>query len=241
MAKQFVLDGDHVRQQKAVGVTRPRRSNGYVVDDRARAHGDDPIRKRQGLIDIVGDEQHVQEQHFTAIRKDSRDSDSLQHSAGKLARPGLFDMRKTDPAQIIARDLPTFAGRNATALEAILNIVDDAQPRKHAIALKNHSALAAGSGDLLAINDNRAGGWRVEARDHLQERALSTAGWADQTDELAFRHDERHVVNGIDTLSVRTRVGSPDANELDHATVAIGRHLARLLNGRQNSMRRIAR
>ena len=150
-------------------------------------------------------------------------------------------MRKTDPAQIIARDLPTFAGRDATALEAIFNIVDDAQPRKHAIALKNHSALAAGSGDLLAINDNRAGGWRVEARDHLQERALSTAGWADQTDELAFRHDERHVVNGIDTLSVRTRVGSPDANELDHATVAIGRHLARLLNGRQNSMRRIAR
>ena len=150
-------------------------------------------------------------------------------------------MRKADPAQIVARDLPPRAWRDATALEAIFDIVDDAQPRKHAVALKNHSTLAAGPSDLLAVNDDRAGGRRVEAGDHLQERALSAAGWADQADELAFRHDERHVVNGIDALSIGARIVSPDVSELDHATIAVGRHLALLLNGRQNSMRRIAR
>ena len=36
MAEQLVLDGDHVRQQQAVGVARPSCSNGDVVDDRAR-------------------------------------------------------------------------------------------------------------------------------------------------------------------------------------------------------------
>ena len=272
MAEQLVLDGDHVRQQQAVGVARPRCSDGDVVDDRARAHGDDPVRKRQGLVDIVGDEQHgrngaaglfpeieqdvlelaagdiveraerlVQEQHFSAIGEDGRDGDPLQHAAGKLARPGPLDMRKADPAQIVARDLPTFARRDATALEAVFDIVDDAQPRKHAVALKDHSALAAGSVDLLAVDDDGAGRRGVEAGDHLQERALAAARRADQTDELAFRYDERHVVDRVDPLSVGARIVSPDMNELDHATIAVGRHLALLLNGRQNSMRRIAR
>lgn len=101
-------------------------------------------------------ERLVQEQDFSAIRKDSRDSDSLQHPARKLTWPGLLDMRKADPAQIIARDLPTFAVRDAPALEAIFNIVDNAQPWKHAVALKDHSALAAGAIDLLAVNDDGA-------------------------------------------------------------------------------------
>jgi hypothetical protein len=48
-------------------------------------------------------ERLVQEQDCSAIRKDSRDSDSLQHPARKVTWPGLLDMRKADPAQIIAR------------------------------------------------------------------------------------------------------------------------------------------
>jgi hypothetical protein len=150
-------------------------------------------------------------------------------------------MRKADPAQIVTRDPPTFAVRDTPAFEAIFNIVDNAQPRKHAVALKDHSALAAGPIDLLAVNDDSDRGWRVEAGYHLQEGALTAAGRANQTDELAFRDDERHIVNGIDALSVRARIVSPDTNELDHATIAVGRHLALLLSGRQNSMRRIAR
>ena len=58
MAKQFVLDGDHVRQQQTVRAARPRGSNGDVIDDRSRSHGDDPVSEGQRLVDIVRDEQH---------------------------------------------------------------------------------------------------------------------------------------------------------------------------------------
>ena len=58
MAKQLVLDRDHVRQEQAVGVARARALDRDVVDDRAAAHRQDPVGEQQRLVDVVGDEQH---------------------------------------------------------------------------------------------------------------------------------------------------------------------------------------
>src|SRR3984957_10458727 len=168
----------------------------------------------------------IEQKDLAAIGEHRRNGDSFEHAAGKFARPGALHMRKTDALKVVTRNIPARSGRDSSTLETVLDIVDHAHPWKHAVALEDHSAFAARSVDLLAIDDDRARRGPDKARDHLQERALAATRRADQADKLAFRHNERHVVHRAHPLSVRARIVASEVNEFDHPATGFSRHLA---------------
>jgi hypothetical protein len=53
----------------------------------------------------------------------------------------MLDMAEPYQSEIVASDSPTLALSYTAALEAVLNVVDDSHPRKHAILLKHDSTF----------------------------------------------------------------------------------------------------
>src|SRR5271168_3320471 len=171
-------------------------------------------------------ERLIEQKDLAAIGEHRCNGDPFEHAARKLTRPRALHRRKADALKVVPRNIPARSGRDSSTLETVLDIVDHAHPWKHAVALEDHSAFAARSVDLLAIDDDRARRGPDKARDHLQERALAATRRADQADKLALRNNQRHVVDRIYALSVRARIVAAEVNEFDHPATGFSRHLA---------------
>jgi hypothetical protein len=59
----------------------------------------------------------------------------------------MFNVTKPYRLKIVASDSSTLALGHTAALEAILNVVDDPHPRKHAVLLKHDSTFRIRSGN----------------------------------------------------------------------------------------------
>src|ERR1700730_18633380 len=66
----------------------------------------------------------------------------------------------------------------------------------------------AGAGDVLALEDDRAGVGPVEPADHVEEGSLAGAVWANDRDEPAAAAGERHTMQRPPRAEMLSSVGN---------------------------------
>lgn len=85
--------------------------------------------------------------------------------------------------------------------------------RKQRIGLEDHRdiALIGGQhGDILAADQDTAGGGMLQPRQHAQGRGLAAAGRAEQRDQRAGLDREREIVNGREIAELLFDIGEDD-------------------------------
>ena len=134
--------------------------------------------------------------------------DALLLAAGHLEREALVVAGEADELQHLL-DAGAALGSAGTPaiLQAEADIVLDIHVGEQRIGLEHHSDLALVGRqrrDVLALDEDGAGGRALEAGDHAQDRGLAAARGAEQRDELALVEGE---VDALDDLVVLEGLG----------------------------------
>ena len=153
----------------------------------------------------------VEQQYFRMQNQRTADGHALALAAGKLMRPGILAVGKTDAFQKLDRLLLDFGlisllhqGRRQC------DVAKHGFVGKQVVALEHHAntgtqfaaALAAAGGfgarltrfDHFAVQRNGTALNRLKAGDGAQQRRLAGAGRPDDHKHLAMRHVERNIV-----------------------------------------------
>ena len=214
---------------------------------RTLGHDHDAIRQVDGLVDLVGHEQHglarflpdaqqldlhevarlrverrerlVHEQHVGIGGERARKADALLHAAGQFVRIVTFETRKPDHHDQSLGDLPPRSGRHALEFEAEFDIALHRAPRQQPELLEHHGAVGARTGDRLAGHLQIAGIELQQAEQDVQERALAAARRPDDRQKFTGPDVDVEVLQRTDWPAV----GRPEG-EIDVATLNICRH-----------------
>ena len=81
--------------------------------------------------------------------------------------------------------------------------------------LEHDAAVGAGAGDRLAVDADGAGFHREKAADQVEQCRLAAAGRAEQRDEFAILHLERHLVERQHFAPARRTIDVADAVDDD--------------------------
>src|SRR5262250_2745550 len=196
-------------------------------------HDHDAVREEDRLRDAVGDEDHcllvlfpdaeqfllhhlarlriegaeglVHEKHRGLIGEHARDGHPLFHAARELARILLLVLGEPDQGEIAAGHRASLRPGQALDHGAELHVLDGGAPGKERVLLEHHPAVGPGLGHLVAVHEDVAGGRLDEACDHVEERGLATAGWAEETGEAVLRQLQAHLVESEGALDVALR------------------------------------
>ena len=200
------------RRLRASGHGRGRGADRQVEDDPPFAEDNDAIGERDGLGDVVGDEDGgeamlapdaveqamhlgagqrierperlVEEKDAGTAHQGAGERDALLLAAGEDRRPIVGALGKADiPKRGERRIAPAAAARDA-------DIADDALPGEEAGFLEEHAHRRMARDDRLAVDGNSSGGRPVEPGNQPEKRRLANARAPDRREELAGRHGE---------------------------------------------------
>ena len=155
------------------------------------------------LVDLVGDEQHglaallpdahqlglhdlaglrverrerlVHQQDFRVDRERAGEVDALAHAAGQLARIVVLEAVEPDQLEQLHGAPPLDRADLAGDLGPDDGVGEHRAPRQQAVALEHEAAVAAGTVQRAAVEQQLAGARGLEARDDAQERGLAAA------------------------------------------------------------------
>ena len=203
---------------------RPRPRNVDVVDRRDAPwpgrHDDDAVGEEDRLCDRVRDEGDRlagldpdfldQEIHFIAgesverpegfVHQQERrihreapdDRGPLLHSARKLARELVFEALEIDPLEQMLD--PLHVRPAPLQFERQRHVLEQIAPRQQIGVLEDHRNLGMRPGDDVLAEPDLAAGQIVQAGHRPQQGRLAATRRADDAEELALAHFERHVV-----------------------------------------------
>ncbi len=200
---------------------------GVVAYDAAVEH-DHAVGQDDGLVDVVGHQQHgglvhlaelaqqrvhpdpgqrvegteglVGEQQLGVADQRAGQRGALLLTAGQLVRPRLLPAGEADLGERLLAPLAGVAGAQAQD-----DVVEDPLPRQQPRVLEDDRHL------LGHLDATRAGHAAVEAREGAQQRALAGAAAAQQGDELARRDLEVEAVeHATGLVEAAVQVGDPD-------------------------------
>ena len=103
---------------------------------------------RQG---IQGAKRFVEQQDRRFIGKGPRQCDPLLHPARKLAWISLFESFEADERNIMFDSLFPLGGGHADHFETVSNVVEDRQPGKQRVFLKDDTAIDPRRDNRLAV------------------------------------------------------------------------------------------
>ena len=185
---------------------------------------DDAVGEQDRLVDVVGDQHHrllflrpdvldfglqlgagqrverrqrlVEQQHFRVHGERARHRHALAHAAGQLRRLALAGMRKAYHLGIAVDARRAFACRLAGEhrVDRQRHVAAYRQPRHQRVALEHQPRSGPGSVTGLPLNSTSPESGAIEAGHQIDQRGLAGAGEADDGDEFALRHLERHVL-----------------------------------------------
>ena len=98
-----------------------------------------------------------------------------------------------------ARSLRSRCGMPAI-FERERDVLDDGAPREGGFLLEHHADRGVRAGDRLARDRDAARVAVGQAADDVEQGGLAAAGRADDGEELARRHRERHVLERGDAF-----------------------------------------
>ncbi len=183
-------------------------------------------------------ERLVHQQQLRLVDQRAGQRDALLLAAGQLAGPPLGEAVELHQAQGIERRVAsTSALARRRTREREGHVLGDAHVREQGVALEHHADVALvrrQAGHRAAVEQDLAAGRVLEAGDHVERRGLARAGGAEEGQELALAHVERHVMDGGEVAIALVQVGQPDGGKGD---VHFHRVLLRPLRGAVNPSR----
>ena len=199
---------------------RARQVDGHVLADPSRAprHDDHAIAESDGLLDVVGHEEHrgvgrlpqaeqlllqddlrlrvdrserfVHQEVFGSGEKRTGQADALAHPDRELVWVGVTELRETEALDEGLGALVTFPASDARRLQTERHVVEHVHPLVDAVLLEDERR----AGIVVEGDATRRG--RHESGDDFEQRRLAAAARSDDADELARPDRERHVVEG---------------------------------------------
>ncbi len=130
-------------------------------------------------------ERFVEQDHFGIDDERAREVDALLHAAREFARMAVFEAGEADQLDHRLRARNRLAQRHALELETVGHVAHDGAPRHQRGALEDHRPVAAGCGDLAAVDQDAAARRGVQTVEAMQQRRLAAAAGPDDADELA--------------------------------------------------------
>jgi hypothetical protein len=216
-----LLDAAEVHQHHAV---RQRHRLFLVVRDHDRGDADVVLQRAQFDLHLVAQlgveraERLVEQQHRRLDHQRAGQRHALALAAGQLTRIALGQRLEVHQRERLVDARLALAALDLAHLEAEADVLGHRHVRKQRVALE-HDAQAAPARlllrDVLAVEADRSGGRRDEARDHLQHRRLAAAGRPEQRDVLAALDGEVEVLHGDHAV---VALGQPAKHEKAHRT-----------------------
>src|SRR6185503_5330939 len=93
-------------------------------------------------------------------------------------------------------------------------------PGEERVALEDHAAVRAGTGDLMAVDENFAARRLIETGVDADERGFSAAGWTENAEEFATVEIEGNVFERNVGAAVGAEIFSQLAHLQDHRAFA---------------------
>jgi hypothetical protein len=215
------------------------------TDARARAgrQDHDAVAHRDGLVEVVRDEQHrlflraPQREHFVLhqlprldvqrrerfVHQDDvgvehqrlREAHALAHAAGQLVRIAIGERGQADALQPLGRERARVRVARAAERQPGHHVAERGAPGHQALGLEHVARAPVDARQRLAEHAHAARARREQAGGHVQQRALAAAGRPDDGDELAGLDRERHVAHGgvARGVAVARDEGAADAVE----------------------------
>ena len=193
---------------------RPRQRDDDVLDDPGRplGHHDDAVGQENRFGNAVSDEDHrlsialpypqqfeihvvarhgveraerlVHQQQCRMLDQRAANAGALTHAAGQFVRQAVGEIRDAGDLQKLVGVLPIVIDIVAHQFNRQQNVVEHGAPRQQNRVLEHDAAGALRPFYLPSLDGNRAAAGLYQARDHQQQRALATAGWAQQRNEF---------------------------------------------------------
>src|SRR3954464_13128237 len=107
----------------------------------------------------------------------------------------MLKLLQADQAQVVHRDLaPLVVRQSRLQLQPEQDVAHHIEPGEQGRFLEHDKALLARAGSALPISKTLPALGFGQARHDVEERGLAATAWTEKTDELAFRHAQRHVL-----------------------------------------------
>ncbi|MET4278485.1 hypothetical protein ABIB68_006587 [Bradyrhizobium sp. F1.2.2] len=149
--------------------------------------------QRLARLGVERGERLVHQQHLGIIGEASRDRDTLLHAAGELMRIAVGKAGQPDQVEEMPRDVAPLLGLEPGDIETELDILFGGTPGKQRILLEHDAAVATGSCNRPAIEQNPTAGRQREPAQQIEQGGFPAAAWANQGEEFAGANIERDV------------------------------------------------
>ena len=152
----------------------------------------------------------------------ARDRDALLLAAGELRRPAAAEAAELHHVQRALDPLRDLVARHAAHRQREADVLGHRHVREQRVVLEHHADLALvrrQARQRLALEQDLAGGRRLEAGEHHQRRRLARARGPEQRQELAALDVEMEIVDDARDAVV----GLADADEADDGVRHAGR------------------
>ncbi|MNZ89010.1 hypothetical protein D3C78_1079130 [compost metagenome] len=159
---------------------------------------------------VEGAERFVHQQDLRVVGQRAGDRHALHHAAGELLRIIAGEARQADLVEVVLDDLLALASRQATTLEAELDVVAHVEPGEQRVALEHHAAIRPRPVDALAADVDVALGRLGQPGGEVEQARLAAAGRADDHRELLVRHLEGNLLQRGEGAAVRRAVAQAD-------------------------------
>ncbi len=140
-------------------------------------------------------ERLVHQQHLRVRRHGAGKRDALLHAAGELMNVRGAKALQSDQLQVVHRHLaPLGVLQPGLELQSEQQVVHHVEPREQRVFLEHHHPVSAGPAHRHAIGEDPARVGPLQPGDDVQQRRLAAARRANQADELALVHLQRHAI-----------------------------------------------
>jgi len=182
----------------------------------------DPVGQVEGLLDVVGDEQHgtavgqpyllqprvhlpprdrverperlIEQQHLPVEQERPQERQPLAHATGELHRPGVLEAGQAETGEQRRGPLPGRGRRCAGDLGTQHGVAHRPPPRQQQISLRLVAGQSRPADGGRAADARRPGARHQEPGQHPQHGGLAAAAGPDQADELPRRDGQVDAV-----------------------------------------------
>ena len=169
------------------------------------------VAQRLGGENVERRERLVHQQDVGMNDQRPRESNTLAHAAGELARIRGLEPVEADEIDGLQRAAARLRVGMAERLESELHVLEHRQPGKQREALKHHRDALGGALHGLAEVVHLTARRQLEARDGPQQGRLPGARATQQADDLAGAQCQVHVLEYDELVPIRLPEGLADA------------------------------
>ncbi|BFO14685.1 hypothetical protein SHKM778_10730 [Streptomyces sp. KM77-8] len=167
-------------------------------------------------------ERLVEEEDFGVDGQSPCQTDALALTAGELGGSALFQARQPDLGDDLGGPLAAFRPAHALDLQAVGDVVEDGAVRQQAEVLEDHRGPVPAQGaqpgpvhgaDVLAVDDDGAGGRLDQPGETAHQCGLAGAGQAHDDEDLALADVEGHIADGGRAAGAGAQFGRVEGGE----------------------------